>query len=104
MVNRRMSIVKIIAGSILGQALGIGLFAGGFWLLFLGFQESSIPLGILGGAMIPVGMWVMARVRRFQSAGNSEQAYSYNTEAGNTEEWTPEAGDPDTETPRGDRL
>ena len=60
--NTRM--LKIIARGLLGQALGLGLFAGGFWLLFTGFHDSSVALGVLGGAMIPLGMWVMALVRR----------------------------------------
>ena len=92
--GRQMSVIKMIARSFLGQALGVGLFAGGFWLLFLGFLGPSIPLGILGGAMIPVGMWVMARVRRVQSTGNSEQVRSSEPKA-----WDPEAGNPDTGTP-----
>ena len=56
--------LKIIGRGLLGQALGLAIFGGGFWLLFTGFFESSVPLGILGGAMIPLGMWVMALVRR----------------------------------------
>ena len=62
--------LKIIAGSLIGQALGLGLFAGGFWLLFTGFLDSSIPLGVLGGVMIPLGMWVMALVRRVHQSSD----------------------------------
>ena len=56
--------LKLVARGILGRVLGLGLFAGGFWLLIRGFVDSSIPLGFLGGAMIPLGMWVMAQIRR----------------------------------------
>jgi len=48
---------------ILGQVLGLGLFFGGFWLLFLGFLRPNVALGVLGGVMIPMGMWMMARLR-----------------------------------------
>jgi len=60
--------LKIIARGLLGQALGLGIFAGGFWLLVKGFLDSSILIGVLGGVMIPLGMWVMALVRRSQSS------------------------------------
>ena len=48
---------------LLGRVAGLALFGGGFWLLVLGFQDGNIPLGILGGAMVPLGMWAMAVVR-----------------------------------------
>ncbi len=60
--------LKIIAEGILGRVLGLGIFAGGFWLLIRGFVDSDIPLAVLGGIMIPLGMWVMAAIRRFASA------------------------------------
>lgn len=53
----------LAARGLLGRALGVGLLAGGFWLLFTGFLDSSIPLGLLGGAMIPLGLWIMALSR-----------------------------------------
>lgn len=56
--------LKLIVKGLLGRALALGLFAGGFWLLFTGFLDSSIPLGLLGGMMILLGMWGMALVRR----------------------------------------
>ena len=59
--------LKLIAKSFLGQFVGVGLFAGGFWLLFKALEDSNIPIGILGGAMILLGMWVMTMVRRSQS-------------------------------------
>ena len=56
-----------MAEGILGRILGLGIFAGGFWLLIRGFVDSNIPLAVLGGIMIPLGMWVMAAIRRFAS-------------------------------------
>lgn len=64
-----MELLKIIARSVLGQFLGLGVFAGGFWLLFTGFQDSNIPIGVLGGVMIPLGLWLMSLARRGQSTG-----------------------------------
>jgi hypothetical protein len=66
--------LKIIAEGLLGRVLGLGIFAGGFWLLIKGFVDSNIPLGVLGGIMIPLGMWVMAITRRVTSGrDDSEQ-------------------------------
>jgi hypothetical protein len=49
----------------LGRLLGLGLFMGGFWLLFQGFQRSSIWLGVLGGAMMLLGLFTMAQSSRY---------------------------------------
>lgn len=54
----------IIGGGLLGRVVGLGLFVGGFWALVRGFVDSSIPVGILGGALIPLGMWVLVQVRK----------------------------------------
>ena len=59
--------LKIIAEGLLGRILGLAIFAGGFWLLIRGFVDSNIPLGVLGGIMIPLGMWVMATILRVTS-------------------------------------
>jgi hypothetical protein len=59
--------LRTLALSVLGRAAGLALFGGGFWLLFTGFLDSTIVLGILGGLMIPMGMWVMALARRVAS-------------------------------------
>ena len=58
--------IKALAGGLLGRLMGMGLLAGGFWLLFAAFNDSRIPLGVLGGAMILLGMWTLARLRRGQ--------------------------------------
>ena len=53
-----------IARLLLGRVLGLGLLFGGFWLLYQGFLQPNAGLGVLGGAMILAGMWVMARTAR----------------------------------------
>lgn len=70
----RYGILKIIAEGLLGRILGLAIFAGGFWLLIKGFVDYNIPFAVLGGIMIPLGMWVMAAIRRVTSArGELEQ-------------------------------
>ena len=56
--------LKSLVKGLLGRLLGYGVFGLGFWLLFQGFLRPSIPLGILGGAMILAGMYLMATARR----------------------------------------
>jgi hypothetical protein len=68
-----MVMLKILTRSLFGQAVGWGLFGVGFWLLFTGFLDSSIPLGVLGGVMIPLGMWVMVLVRRGPSGVGDDE-------------------------------
>jgi len=55
------STLKGLARVILGRGVGLVLFLGGFWLLYQGFLRPNVALGVLGGAMMLVGMWVMAR-------------------------------------------
>ncbi len=64
--------LRILAKSVLGQFAGLGLFAGGFWLLFEAFQNNHPLLGLLGGVMMILGMWLMAHARRIQSEGGGE--------------------------------
>ena len=54
-------VLSMIFAGPLGRVVGMAIFAVGFWLLFKGFLDSIVPLGVLGGAMIPLGMWVMAQ-------------------------------------------
>ena len=67
--------IKGIVRGLLGRLIGYALFGGGFWWLYQGFLRPNIPLGILGGAMILGGMYVMATSRRISStalAGDTE--------------------------------
>ena len=59
--------LKGIVRGLLGRLIGYALFGLGFWLLFQGFLRPNIPLGILGGAMILGGMYVMATYRRMSA-------------------------------------
>ena len=56
--------IKDLAKGLFGRLLAYAVFGLGFWLLFQGFLRPNIPLGILGGAMIPVGMYLIVSARR----------------------------------------
>ena len=56
--------IQNLVGGLLGRLLGYAVFGLGFWLLFQGFLRPNILLGVLGGAMIPGGLYLMARARR----------------------------------------
>ena len=43
---------------------GLAVFAGGFWFLFKGFQDSSPPVGVLGGVMVLLGTWILTQAHR----------------------------------------
>jgi hypothetical protein len=66
--------LKGILKGLLGRLVGYALFGAGFWWLYQGFQRSNIPLGILGGAMILAGMYVMATSRRISSTAPADDA------------------------------
>ena len=40
----------------MGRVVGLAIFAGGFLALFKGFLDPNVPVGILGGVMIPLGL------------------------------------------------
>ena len=44
--------------------LAYGVLGAGFWLLYQGFLRPNIPVGILGGVMIPAGMYLIVTARR----------------------------------------
>ena len=56
--------LKDLGKGLLARSLAYTVFGLGFWLLFQGFLRPNIPLGILGGVMIPVGMYLIVRARR----------------------------------------
>ena len=60
---------KALARSLVGRAAGLAIFGAGFWLLASGFVGSNAPQGLLGGAMMLGGMWVMASSRKAWSDG-----------------------------------
>ena len=56
--------LRMLGKGLLARLLGYAVFGLGFWLLFQGFLRPNIPLGILGGAMIPVGVYLIVGARR----------------------------------------
>ena len=56
--------LRMLGKGLLARSLAYAVFGLGFWLLFQGFLRPNIPLGILGGVMIPVGMYLIVGVRR----------------------------------------
>ncbi len=56
--------LKNLGKGLLARSLAYAVFGLGFWLLFQGFLKPSIVLGIIGGAMIPAGMYLIVKARR----------------------------------------
>ena len=56
--------LRMLGKGLLARLLAYAVFGLGFWLLFQGFLRPNIPLGILGGVMIPVGMYLLVAARR----------------------------------------
>ena len=54
----------MLGKGLLARLLAYAVFGLGFWLLFQGFLRPNIPLGILGGVLIPVGMYLIIGARR----------------------------------------
>ena len=68
MTTPRAILVTLVRG-LLGRLLSYAAFVLGFWLLFQGFSKPSVPAGILGGAAILGGMYVMVVARRSNATG-----------------------------------
>jgi hypothetical protein len=66
--------LKSIAAGLLGRLVAYGIFGLGFWLLFRGVQDDNIPLAVLGGAMIPAGLFVLVKVRGWGSHSESDDS------------------------------
>ena len=56
--------LRMLGKVLLARSLAYAVFGLGFWLLFQGILKPNIPLGILGGVMIPVGMYLLVGARR----------------------------------------
>lgn len=50
--------------SIFGRLLASVVVVAGFYLLWLGFVESNLVKAILGGVLIPAGLYLMVSSRR----------------------------------------
>jgi hypothetical protein len=61
--------LETIVKGLAGRLLAYGIFGLGFWVLYRSmFQPSlltGIPMGVLGGALILGGMYLIVSVRRF---------------------------------------
>ena len=56
--------LRMLGKGLLARSLAYAVFGLGFWLLFQGFLRPNIPLGVLGGLMILVGMYLIVGARR----------------------------------------
>ena len=65
------TILTTLVRGLLGRLLSYGALVLGFWLLFKGFSEPSIPVGFLGGAAIIGGMYFMVVTRRSARFSNA---------------------------------
>ena len=92
--------------------LGRGLFsrigayailALGFWLLFQAFERSNILMGVLGGALILVGMYLMTGVWRDNFA-RFDGGYQIRKEQGISDDTPEESTEGTSDTVAGDTL
>ena len=58
--------------SIFGRLLASAVVVAGFYLLWLGFVESNLVKAILGGVLIPAGLYLMVSSRRKEIQRESE--------------------------------
>jgi hypothetical protein len=56
--------LKTLGRGLLTRLLAYAVLGLGFWLLLQGFLRPNIPVAILGGVMIPVGMYLIVSARR----------------------------------------
>jgi hypothetical protein len=56
--------MKMLGRGLSGRLLSYGALLLGFWLLLRAFMGPNILLGILGGLVILVGMYIMVSGRR----------------------------------------
>ena len=62
--------------NIFGRLLASAAVLAGFYLLWLGFMESNLIKAVLGGVLIPVGLYLMVSCRRRDIRRESESADS----------------------------
>ena len=65
--------------NIFGRLLASAAVLAGFYLLWLGFMESNLIKAVLGGVLIPVGLYLMVSsrrrdIRRESESGDSAEA------------------------------
>lgn len=78
----------MMKGGLFPRIGAYGVLAVGFWLIFQGFETSNILVGILGGAIILVGMYLMTGVWRdmFAKFGGSYEMRKENDSSDDTSE------------------
>ena len=59
--------------SIFGRLLASAVVVAGFYFLWLGFVESNLVKAILGGVLIPAGLYLMVSSRRREARESSER-------------------------------
>jgi multisubunit Na+/H+ antiporter MnhB subunit len=66
-------VLKTLVKGLVAQFLAYGVLGLGFWLLLQGFVRPTPGLGVLGGALILGGMYLLVTVRR-RAASNPPDA------------------------------
>jgi len=56
--------LKLLAKGLFGRLLSYAAFTLGFWLLYQGFSRPNIGLGIVGGAVLLLGTYLMVQARK----------------------------------------
>lgn len=70
-----MLLRRLVKG-LVAQFLAYGVFGLGFWLLVRGFLGPNPGLGILGGAMILGGLYLMVAARRLAASNPANASLS----------------------------
>ena len=78
----------MLSGGIFPRVGAYAVLALGFWLLFQAFERSNILIGILGGVLILVGMYLMTGVWRgtFAKFGGNYRIRKENSSSHDTPE------------------
>ena len=76
----------MLSGGLFPRVGAYAVLALGFWLLFQAFERSNILTGIIGGALIIVGMYLMTGVWRgmFAKFGTVDKVRKENDSSDNT--------------------
>ena len=56
--------LKLLAKGLFGRLLSYAAFTLGFWLLYQGLSRPNIGLGIVGGAVVLLGTYLMVQARK----------------------------------------
>ena len=70
--------------NIFGRLLASAAVLAGFYLLWLGFMESNLIKAVLGGVLIPVGLYLMVSSRRRDIRRESQSADAADTQMDDT--------------------